>query len=149
MLAIAPALLEGYGLPAAAKPKIKVFRTPACGCCADWAKHLEDNGFEVTVTEVADIGPIRARYGIPEAMQSCHTAEVNGYAVEGHVPADVIHRFLREKRDVAGIAVPGMPIGSPGMEQAGEKETYRVYTFDASGKTQIYRPRARRRRIKR
>jgi hypothetical protein len=101
--------------------------------------HLRDNGFNVKPTAATDaeLNRIKKQYGIPESLQSCHTAVVGSYVIEGHVPADLIHRLLKEKPAVAGLAVPGMPIGSPGME-GGTPEPYNVYTFDRAGKTQVY-----------
>lgn len=101
--------------------------------------HLRENGYPVTAENVADITPIKRRYGVPAKLQSCHTAVVSGYVVEGHVPAEVVDRLLRERPRVAGIAVPGMPTGSPGMETPGRAaERYQVLTFDASGRTAVY-----------
>ncbi len=120
-----------------AAPEIDVYKGPQCGCCDKWAEHLEAAGFKVSVKEVDNLQPIKARYGIGPQLSSCHTAVVERYAIEGHVPADDILRLLRERPAVTGLTVPGMPIGSPGMEE-GPKEAYDVLTFDASGGTAVY-----------
>jgi len=122
----------------AAKPvAIKVYKTPQCGCCKSWVEHLRKNGFQVESVDMPDLSMVKAKYGVKPELQACHTAVVNGYVVEGHVPADVIQKLIREKPAVAGVAVPGMPAGSPGMEGA-FKQAYDVYSFDKSGKTKVF-----------
>lgn len=103
-------------LAAGNKPKIAVYKDANCGCCSQWIAHLEANGFHVTATDVDDTGVYRRRFGIPDALGSCHTGLVNGYAIEGHVPAADILALLKQKPAAAGLTVPGMPAGSPGME---------------------------------
>ena len=121
-----------------AKPiAIKVYKTPTCGCCKGWVQHLRDNGFQVETMDMPDLSMIKQKYGVTPALQACHTAIVNGYVVEGHVPADVILKMLKEHPAVAGIAVPGMPSGSPGME-GGAKQAYDVLSFDRAGHTKVY-----------
>jgi hypothetical protein len=117
-------------LPASAA-EISVYKTPTCGCCTEWVEHLEQNGFEVTVRSLDDLGPIKSRLGVPYDLQSCHTAEVGGYVVEGHVPAEDIRRLLEERPTATGIAVPGMPVGSPGMEYGYRRDPYEVILFRA------------------
>jgi hypothetical protein len=122
-----------------AGPVVTVYMSPTCGCCKYWAEHMRDNGFTVQEIMRADLAPIRVEHGVPGRAISCHTAVIDGYAVEGHVPADVVARLLRERPKVRGIAVPGMPIGSPGMEQLGAPwEPYAVYTFDDAGTLEVY-----------
>lgn len=116
---------------------ITVYKTPTCGCCTKWVNHLREQGFQVTAYDISDLTPIKKKYGIPNALTACHTAIVDGYVVEGHVPADVILRLLKERPKVVGITVPGMPMGSPGMEGS-YSEPYDVLTFDQDGKTQVY-----------
>jgi len=111
---------------------VTVYKSPACGCCGEWVKHIRANGFRVEALDVADVTPIRRRYGVPEELASCHTAVVGGYAIEGHVPADDIKRLLRERPRVRGLAVPGMVVGSPGMEQ-GPPQPYATLAFDDRG----------------
>jgi len=124
---------------APAAPKMTVYKSPTCGCCTKWVAHMRNAGFDVTVNDVPNVGEIKAQHHVPADAQSCHTALVGGYVVEGHVPADVVNQLLKEKPAVAGIAVPGMPIGSPGMESAdGNKQAYNVVSFDKAGKTQVY-----------
>ena len=112
----------------AAAPAITVSKDPNCGCCTGWAEHLRQAGFAVNVVNTDDLPAIKTRLGVPADLASCHTAEVNGYVIEGHVPADAITRLLREAPAAKGLAVPGMPIGSPGME-GGAPETYEVVLF--------------------
>jgi hypothetical protein len=102
-------------LPLAAQNMV-VYKTPTCGCCGKWVDHMKTAGFRVTVNEVANTAPIRARHGVKDAYASCHTAVVGGYVIEGHVPAADIRRLLKQKPKARGLAVPGMPMGSPGME---------------------------------
>ena len=124
-------------MSAAQAAEVTVYKSPYCGCCTDWVKHLEKNGFEVETIKSENMGDIKASHGVTPNLASCHTAVIDGYVFEGHVPADVIRKFLKEKPKVRGLAVPGMPIGSPGME--GEtKEHYDVLTFDKQGKTTVY-----------
>lgn len=107
---------------------ITVAKRPSCGCCEGWVDHLRKNGFKTTASEVTDLASMKVRLGVPKALASCHTAEIGGYVIEGHVPADAIKRLLKEKPKAVGLAVPGMPAGSPGME-GGEPETYDVILF--------------------
>lgn len=124
---------------AAAKPAVTVYKSATCGCCKLWVTHLKDNGFPTTAEDVADLGAVKKKHGVPEALHSCHTALIDGYVVEGHVPADLIDRLLAERPQVAGIAVPGMPIGSPGMEVPGRAaDRYQVLTFDRTGRTTVF-----------
>jgi hypothetical protein len=125
-------------LPATTKPiAIKVYKTPTCGCCKSWVEHLQKNGFVVESVNMPDLSAVKTKYGVKPALQACHTAVVGNYVVEGHVPADLIKKILTERPKVAGLAVPGMPMGSPGMEGA-FKQHYDVYTFDGKGKTTVY-----------
>ena len=135
-LAAAPfALTSARALSAA--PKLSVFKLAGCGCCELWSEHLRENGFEVSVSALPDLAPVRARYGVAKDFGTCHTALVEGYVIEGHVPAADIQRLLRSKLKVAGLVVPGMPAGSPGMEGP-QSDPYDVLTFDRSGATRIY-----------
>lgn len=121
--------------PAAEKPiAAEVFLTPTCGCCGKWVQHLEGAGFKVKRTVTTELDAVPARQRVPSQLRSCHTAVVGKYLVEGHVPADLIKRLLREKPDVLGIAVPGMPIGSPGMEGPNPRP-YSIISFKADGTT--------------
>lgn len=122
------------GAIAQSLPQIRVNRDPSCGCCGAWVNHLRESGFAVDVIETAEINRVKVRLGVPQALASCHTAEVDGYVIEGHVPAAAIKRLLNEGPQGKGLAVPGMPIGSPGMEIEGsEPETYDVVLFGPSG----------------
>jgi hypothetical protein len=115
-------------MPATAEPLITVHKDPTCSCCTGWVRHLQRNGFAATVIETANPDPVKTRLGVPDELAACHTAETEGYAIEGHVPAGAIRRLLAEKPKATGLAVPGMPVGSPGME-GGEPETYDVILF--------------------
>lgn len=116
---------------------IIVYKSPSCGCCKDWIKHLEKNGFTVKVHDMEYIAPIKTQLGIPNQLQSCHTAKVGDYFVEGHVPAKDIKRLIQEKPDLAGLTVPGMPMGSPGMEGP-RKMPYNVLGLKDDGSTKVY-----------
>lgn len=123
----------------AAAPSVVVYKSPTCGCCTKWIDHLKQAGFAVTARDTANVAPIKRRHGVPQALESCHTALVGGYVVEGHVPAGVIQRLLRERPAVAGIAVPGMPAGSPGMEYPDARpQPYDVMAFRAEGGWSVY-----------
>ena len=116
-----------------AMPTMQVYKTPTCGCCSKWVEHMKANGFQVKVTDVPSTSEYRRKYGVPEKLLSCHTTVVNGYAVEGHVPAADVHRLLKSGTKAKGLAVPGMPIGSPGMEQGPRRQAYSVILFDEKG----------------
>jgi hypothetical protein len=122
----------------ASKPSMTVYKSPTCGCCSKWIEHMKANGFIVTAVDVDDIEVPMKTYGVPASLGSCHTAIVNGYVVEGHVPADVVSRMLREKPPIAGISAPGMPAGSPGMEVGDYKQPYSIVSFDKAGRTAVY-----------
>ena len=134
MLMAATALAGGV-LPAAGQtmPRVTMYKNPACGCCGEWAKHMEANGFRVETHMVADVTPIKQKYGVPESLFSCHTASVGDYALEGHVPAADVWRLLRERPAVKGLAVPGMVVGSPGMEQ-GPPQRFATIAFNGRQK---------------
>lgn len=122
-------------------PTMEVYKSPTCGCCTKWVEHVRQAGFTAKVNELGDeaLDALKAKHGIPRTAQSCHTALVGGYIVEGHVPATEVQRLLKEKPAVAGIAVGGMPTGSPGMEVAGvPPRTYNVVTFDKQGAVRVY-----------
>jgi hypothetical protein len=121
----------------AAPSVITVYKDPGCECCARWVKHLSANGFVVSVHDVLNMNEIKRTMNVPPSLESCHTAVVDKYVVEGHVPADVIKKFLAEKPAMLGLAVPGMPTGSPGMEGA-KTERYNVVAFDRNGTSRVY-----------
>lgn len=126
---------------AVAAPKIEVWTGPSCGCCHEWVAHLEANGFEVTKHDGGN-GDARARLGMPVQYGSCHTGEVQGYAIEGHVPAQEIHRLLEERLDAIGLSVPAMPRGSPGMDgpaYGGIRDPYDVLLIRRNGSAVVYR----------
>lgn len=117
---------------------VLVHKDPDCGCCLGWVKHLQNEGFVVTVEEAADLRPIRARLRVPQTLSSCHTAEVSGYVIEGHVPAAAIRQLLETRPAALGLAVPGMPAGSPGME-GGTPVPYDVVLFAADAQRPFMR----------
>ena len=119
------------------RPHVTVFKDPNCGCCKSWVEHLRKHGFDVAVRDTADLSGAKRTGRVPERLHSCHTAFVNGYVVEGHVPAADIQRMLREHPKIAGLAVPGMPAGSPGME-VGRVDRYDVVAFTRDGATRVF-----------
>lgn len=124
---------------AAGLPEVAVTKDPTCGCCEKWVAHMREAGFPVTVTE-GPVNPVKVRLGVPRDLASCHTAQVGGYAIEGHVPAGAIRRLLGEKPQGTGLAVPGMPAGSPGMEVDGmDPATYDVVLFGPESRTTFAR----------
>ncbi len=121
----------------AAAADLVVYKSPTCGCCKKWVQHMRENGFSVEVHEQYNVTPKKDEYGVPSRLRSCHTAKVGDYVLEGHVPADVVKQLLEEKPEIAGLAVPGMPMGSPGMEGS-RKDPYDVISFTNTGKAGIY-----------
>ena len=115
---------------------VVVYKSPTCGCCTAWVDHMRENGFRLVVRDTADVTPIKVAHGVAEGLASCHTALVDGYVLEGHVPATDVQRLLRERPTVAGLAVPGMPAGSRGMEGP-IKQPYDVVMFDRSGRRSV------------
>lgn len=128
------ALIAAQGLQAA---DVVVYKSPTCGCCGKWVDHMQAAGITVDVQNRRDLRPIKAELGVPSRLQSCHTAKVGDYLVEGHVPADLVQRLLDEKPDIKGLAVPGMPMGSPGMEGP-YKDEYDVLAIGKDGRTKVY-----------
>lgn len=140
MLAIGGGAIVEWPVFAQTKPLVEVWKDPTCGCCGDWVSHMEASGFQVQVHDTGN-APVRKRLGVPEKMGSCHTALVGGYALEGHVPAREIQRLLKERPRAIGLAVPGMPVGSPGMDGAiynGRKDPYDVILLLADDKSRVY-----------
>jgi len=109
--------------------RVKLFKSPWCGCCGAWAEHMQEAGFQIDVTELEDLDPIKKQLGVSKNLQSCHTAVVDSYVIEGHVPADDVKRLLGLKPIARGLAVPGMPVGSPGMEMDDQVDPYQVILF--------------------
>ena len=138
LLAGAASLLPS-GLLAATEPLVTVHRDPNCGCCSGWVQHLQKAGFPTKVLDTTDLDAVKTRLGVPDDLAACHTAEASGYIIEGHVPAVALKRLLAEKPDATGLAVPGMPIGSPGMEVPNVKpQAYDVVTFDKQGQLKVF-----------
>ena len=141
MIARRSVLLGAFGFACvsqslAAEPTIAVTKDPNCDCCSGWVEHLRQAGFAVEVRDVPDVNRIKARLGVPSDLAACHTAQVSGYVIEGHVPASALRRFLKEKPNAKGLAVRGMPVGSPGMEVPGSPpEEYNVVLFGPTRRT--------------
>ncbi len=132
---LAHPLLAGAGTD---PTPITVWKNPDCGCCHEWVAHLRKNGFEVITHDVNDTAPIRQKLGLPAKFGSCHTASLGNYVIEGHVPAQELRRLLREKPKARGLAVPGMPVGSPGMEVGNTRDAYDVLLVLTDGSSRIY-----------
>jgi len=132
----APVVAAAFAPEGAAPLEIMVYKSPTCGCCKKWNDHLSASGFKVTSKDMDDVSPIKAELGVPRQLVSCHTAVIQGYVIEGHVPAADIVRLLKEKPRVVGLTAPGMPGASPGMDTG--SDPYEVLTFDAKGATTVW-----------
>ena len=119
--------------------KMTVYRSPSCGCCGAWIDHVEKQGFQVTDIKTDEMDAIKQQHQLPANLASCHTAIIDGYVIEGHVPADDIKRFLRQKPQMAGLSVPAMPIGTPGMEMKNRKQPFEVLAFNHQGNVEIFK----------
>lgn len=130
--------------PAAKAPAVEadhevlVYQNPQCGCCGKWVDYMREQGFEVRVLTEQDIVARRRQLGVPDHLASCHTAVVSGYLIEGHVPAGAVRQLLEERPEIAGLSVPGMPVGSPGMEMGEREDTYPVIAFDQAGDGRLF-----------
>ena len=138
LLALAALPLAQSQLAAAATPKVLVYKNPSCGCCSGWVEHMTAAGFSVTAKDVSDTAPERKRLGMPDKFAACHTASVQGYALEGHVPAAEVRRLLDSKPAAIGLAVLGMPLGSPGMEVDDRVDPYEVLLIDQRGEASVF-----------
>lgn len=121
-------------------PAITVYKDPTCGCCTKWVEHLRQNGFDTKTIQMPDVSDVKKKNSVPDDARSCHTGVVGGYVIEGHVPAADIKQLLKQRpRGVIGLAVPGMPVGSPGMEVSrGRVQAYDVLAFDKAGRTTVF-----------
>ena len=138
LLAAALAVTTPYAQgKAGADRHMEVYKSPTCGCCANWVRYMQANGFTATTTDLADVTPIKVRNGVPSSAVSCHTTLVGGYVIEGHVPVEDIRRLLKERPRIVGLAAPGMPAGSPGMDLP-NSPPYDVLAFDKTGKTSVF-----------
>ena len=135
---VAIALLGPSTAQAQAATELTVYRSPTCNCCGHWVDHMQAAGFAVENVITDDMDAIKDQYGVPEALASCHTALVEGYVIEGHVPASDVQRLLSERPAILGIAAPGMPVGSPGMEMGDRVDPYTVVSFTANGDTATF-----------
>ena len=129
---------SGAGAKSDSKPLATVYKSATCTCCSKWVDHLKENGFRVVAKDVENVNIYKQKFGVTPNLASCHTAIINGYVVEGHVPASDIKRMLKEKPTFKGLAVPGMPVGSPGMEQGNIKQPYNVMSFDKDGNKEVF-----------
>lgn len=118
--------------------KIIVYRDPSCSCCEGWMEHLEAQGIQTNSVPTPDLDSLKQQYGVPDDLTSCHTAIIDGYVIEGHVPVEEIRRLLAERPNITGITVPGMPVGTPGMESGNERESFTVFSFDEQGNTEVF-----------
>lgn len=143
-------VILGAGAAAVAAPRVAramigaapmpmtVYKSPSCGCCKSWVTHMQGAGFTVKVIDMDDLTAVKKNAGVPQKLQSCHTALVGAYVIEGHVPADLVKKMLNQKPQITGLAVPGMVTGSPGMEMGESKDPYDVIAFDRTGKTSVF-----------
>lgn len=138
ILSLSLALVALGARPAEADPQVvHVYKSPTCGCCRLWVDYMRSRGYEVAVSDVSDVTEVKREIGVPSGVSSCHTALVGGYFVEGHVPAEDVARLLAERPDVAGLAVPGMPVGSPGMEGP-NPQPYSVLAVRKNGRLEVF-----------
>ena len=140
--AIVAAVSLTAGMPAsqaraAAARQLHVYKTPTCGCCGNWVRYMQAHGFTATTTDMPDVTPVKIAHHVPAAAASCHTTVVGGYVIEGHVPVEDVRRLLKERPAIAGLAAPGMPAGSPGMDVP-NSPSYDVVAFDKNGKTTVF-----------
>jgi len=136
LLSMASGLALGEGVVA---KEIVVYKSPYCGCCSKWVTHLEQNGYSVVTHDVQNMTPVKEQYGIAKPLASCHTAVVDGYVIEGHVPADEIDTLLQQRPEIHGLSVPGMPVGTPGMEHGNHQDDYDVVAIKKDGSTYVYK----------
>ena len=127
-----------YAGPTVAGTTIDVYKSPTCGCCNLWIEQLEQAGFTVNKHDTKDVEAVKAELKVPQDIVSCHTAVVNGYVIEGHVPIELIAKLVNEKPAIAGLGVAGMPLGAPGMEGYGRRDAYDVQAWDKAGKTSVF-----------
>jgi hypothetical protein len=130
-------LVLAFTLQGKAEPTVIVYKSPTCGCCTKWVEHMRASGFKVETHDLRDVSPVKAEYGVTRDLASCHTAIVDGYVIEGHVPAKYVRRLLEERPALKGLSVPGMVTGSPGMEGR-YVEAYDMVAFDEAGRTSVY-----------
>ena len=133
-----PRAPENQGTKPAPLPTMTCYKSPSCGCCKDWVTYAQKSGFTVKTVDMDDLTQVKRDAGIPASLESCHTVLVGAYVLEGHVPADLVKKMLTEKPAIIGLAVPGMVVGSPGMEQGSRKDPYSVIAFAKGGKTSVY-----------
>jgi len=116
-----------------------VYRSPSCGCCGVWIEHAKHHGFQITDITTDDMEAVKREHNIPRDLASCHTTIIDGYVMEGHIPVDDIKRFLKQTPNVVGLTVPGMPLGTPGMEAGDRKQPFDILAFDRNGQVQVFK----------
>ena len=136
---LSPRIARGETLVVVAPlPSMTIYKSPSCGCCKEWVRHVETAGFKTKIVDMEDLLQVKKDAGVPDDLQSCHTALVGSYVVEGHVPADLVKRLLADKPKITGLAVAGMIVGSPGMEQGAMKQPYNVMAFTRGAKSSVF-----------
>lgn len=133
-----PGLALAIGGARAQSEEWVIYRSPGCGCCHKWAEHMQAAGFKIKLEDVADLNAVHTRLGVPEPLKGCHAGMIDGYVIEGHIPAADVKRLLAERPTAKGLSVPGMPMGSPGMDMGPEKEPYEVLLFQADGASEVF-----------
>ncbi len=128
----------GFSRQSSARTKVEVFKDANCGCCNLWIEHMKAAGFDIVADDTSNLERVKSELRVPTILQSCHTATVGGYVIEGHIPAEDVKRLLEQRPKAVGIAVPGMPIGSPGMEQGARRDPYQVIQFDSEGTQSVF-----------
>lgn len=134
----APEVVQTAALVGPDAPTLTVYKSPTCGCCSMWVEHMEAAGFQVEAIDRDDMAAVKDSLGLPQDLSSCHTGVIDGYVIEGHVPAEQVARLIEEKPEALGLAVPGMPIGSPGMEQGDRRDAYDVLVVGPEGEAAVY-----------
>ena len=135
---VAPDVVQTAALVGPDAPTLTVYKSPTCGCCSMWVEHMEAAGFQVEAIDRDDMAAVKDSLGLPSDLSSCHTGVIDGYVIEGHVPAEQVARLIEEKPEALGLAVPGMPIGSPGMEQGDRRDAYDVLVVGSEGEAAVY-----------
>ena len=132
-LGLMPLGIGNFALSGCAETQVlEVYMSPSCGCCGKWVDHMRNAGFQVVVTDMTDLRPIKNKFGVVPELRACHSAMIDGYVIEGHVPSREVMRLLKDRPKAIGLAVPGMPIGSPGIEQGSRRDPFQVILFSST-----------------
>ena len=136
VMGLIPLGIGHFALSACAEAHVlEVYKSPSCGCCGAWVDHMRSAGFQVVVTDITDLRPIKNKFGVVPELRACHSAVIDGYVIEGHVPSREVMRLLKDRPKAIGLAVPGMPIGSPGMEQGSRRDPFQVILFSSTSRS--------------